>query len=496
MNFMNKLNLSMNKKRTNSKKDLLNHNITKFVNLILSNKPISFFQNIKGNNNNNLIHKIHISGKGYSLKNHILQNSKISLVNNINNIKKLQIPDLSNNKNSVIRNKISQDMNLSCNNSKRIIKSKKFYITNKKQNDIPNDNTYFYNKKNINIKNHKSTSLNKLKIKNSKSISISRNLNKSGCSLDRKKIYNKSLSPNENDNKSKSLLKFNKINCSINGNIKTNNKYLIKEPKKLNKVLKTKKNTFIKCHQKSLHSDSLAKYHEYYSSVIINNNIRKLSHKNIQNLKTSEKNNTYGNITTNNSDKENTNFSTKKNNNYNNLTTHSNNLLYYTTNFNNSTNITETNNNELTAENKISKQKKIVKKRLGLPFPFHPNSKKEDFYNHIESKKLLIRNNKSEINIPYNKNNNNKSFRLRRGNSSLDNFGIHKTVRNFKDKNDSFFDLYSSNNNINNYSNKANNNSILLKNSNNYEDIGVEMAHFRIIAIIQENKKLLNKEDK
>ena len=69
-------------------------------------------------------------------------------------------------------------MNLSCNNSKRIIKSKKFYITNKKQNDIPNDNTYFYNKKNINIKNHKSTSLNKLKIKNSKSISISRNLNK------------------------------------------------------------------------------------------------------------------------------------------------------------------------------------------------------------------------------------------------------------------------------------------------------------------------------
>ena len=80
--------------------------------------------------------------------------------------------------------------------------------------------------------------------------------------------------------------------------------------------------------------------------------------------------------------------------------------------------------------------------------------------------------------------------------SSLDNFGIHKTVRNFKDKNDSFFDLYSSNNNINNYSNNANNNSILLKNSNNYEDIGVEMAHFRIIAIIQENKKLLNKEDK
>ena len=57
----------------------------------------------------------------------------------------------------------------------------------------------------------------------------------------------------------------------------------------------------------------------------------------------SEKINTNGNITTNNSDKENTDFTTKKNN----LTTHSNNIPYCITNFNNSTNITETNNIEL-----------------------------------------------------------------------------------------------------------------------------------------------------
>ena len=68
------------------------------------------------------------------------------------------------------------------------------------------------------------------------------------------------------------------------------------------------------------------------------------SHKIINNIQTTENNNKYGNIITNNSDKENTYFTTKKNN----LTTNSNNNMpYFTTNFNNSTNITETNNNEL-----------------------------------------------------------------------------------------------------------------------------------------------------
>ena len=144
-----------------------------------------------------------------------------------------------------------------------------------------------------------------------------------------------------------------------------------------------------------------------------------------------------------------------------------------------------------------------MKKKLGLPF--HPNSKKEEFYSHIESKKFIIRNNKSEINIPYNKNNN-KSCRLRRDNSSFDNFGIHKSIRNIKEKNDSFFDIYSSKNidNINQYENsnllietfqsRNNKNFVLIKDED--EDIGVEMAHFRIITIIQENKRLLNKEDK
>lgn len=498
MNLMHKLNISMNKNINSSKKDLLNNNINKFVNLILTNKPISFFQKNKVNNNNSLVHKIHISGKGYSLKNLCLQNSKISLINNIKNIKKLQLQESIKSKNSMIRNKINHDANLSSHNSKRIIKNKKLYLANKKQNEIPNDNSHYFKRDKYDIKYQKSASLKKSKIKTTKSISICRNLNISGCSLDRKKIFNKSISPDDND--SKSLNKFNKISSSINGNIKAKNKYLIKEPKKINKVLKIKDNSYIKNHQKLLYSDYFFKDKTHYSSVIITDK-KKMSDKNMNYLKTSEKNNTNGNITTNISDKENTNFSTKKNN----LTTHSNNILYFTTNFNNSTNITET-NNDMTSENKISKQKRTVKKRLGLPF--HPNSKKEEFYNHIESKKLHKRNYKSEIYIPYNKNNiNNKSCRLIRDNSSLDNLGIHKNIRNIKDKNDSFFDLFSSKSNKN-FPKKENNNStffvetfqnnsiasLCLKKDEN-EDIGVEMAHFRIIAIIQENKRLLNKED-
>lgn len=120
------------------------------------------------------------------------------------------------------------------------------------------------------------------------------------------------------------------------------------------------------------------------------------SRKNINNL---DKFNTYGNITTNNSDKENTDFTTKKNN----LTTHCNNIPYFTTNFNNSKNIIEANNNEITSESEIIKQKKNVKKKLCLTF--HPNSKKGELYKQIEIKnKSLIKHNiKNEMNIPYNK---------------------------------------------------------------------------------------------
>ena len=233
-----------------------------------------------------------------------------------------------------------------------------------------------------------------------------------------------------------------------------------------------------------------------------------------KNLNNAEKNITYGNIPTNNSDKENTDFSTKKNN----LTTHSNNIPYFTTNFNNSTNITETNNNELTNENKICKQKKIIKKKLSLPI--HPNSKKEELYKQIETKnKSLMKNrNKSDVIIPYNKKNN-KSFRIIKNNSPSSyfygikdkKFDIHYTLKN---KNNSFFDIYNNNvdndqsnnffdsfdsyNEENKFCDLNKNNLLCLENEKLEKDdlFGVEMAHFRIVSIIQENKKLLNYKDK
>jgi hypothetical protein len=217
------------------------------------------------------------------------------------------------------------------------------------------------------------------------------------------------------------------------------------------------------------------------------------SHKDLNNIHTTEKNNTYGNITTNNSDKENTYFTTKKNN----LTTHSNNLPYFTTNFNNSTNITETNNNELTMENKTMKQKKIIKKKLGLPF--HPNSKRAENYNQYESNNNLL--------IPYNKKSNN-NLRIKRDNSPLCDYGtkfekirINNLARN---KNDSFFDLYKSindsksNNFVDSFDMFQDKNQSDIFNNNNFsfkykEDdlIGAEMAHFRIVSFIQKSKKLL-----
>lgn len=480
MNSNGKRIFPLDKNKTNSKKELSNNNNkAKLINLILSKKPISLLSNLKYNNMS-LSHKINVTKKGYLCKNPSLQKSKASLENNFNNIKKMQLQDFSNYKNIKKRKKIKKDVDTSCNNLKLRLKNKSFILKNKFSYEIPNDNISYIKKKKCLIKNQKSESITKLKLKKSQSISISRNLNMSGYSFEGKKIFNKSLSQH-------------KINCSINGNIQSS-KYLNSKIKNISQDLKHKINLFIN-EQK----------------------LKKSKSKKV--IKSLEKNNICGNITTNNSDKENTDFSTKKNN----LTTHSNNMPYITTNFNNSTNITETNNNELISENKLLKQKKIIKKKLGLPF--HPNSKKLEYFNQLESSKnnLVIRNNKSQINIPFNKKNN-KKYEIKRNNSPFDNRRIkigkciiHHSARNKKNTKDSYFDLYTNTNNEehnarNNYfiesfdSFKGNNISCVLKNNNlnvyrnenivKEDSIGVEMAHFRIVATIQENKKLIKCEDK
>ena len=484
MNINVKLNPSKDKNRTYNRKELLsNNNKIKLINLILSKKPISLFSNLKYNNIL-LSNKIHILGKRYSLKNSCIQKSKVSLDSNLNNIKKMKVQDLSNYKNlkGKKKTKIKKNIDTSCNRLKNTLKNKSFYIMNKNSYEIPNDNIAYIKKKKYFIKNQKSESIKRLKMK--KSLSISRNLNMSGYSFEGRKNSNKSLSNNIN-------------NFSINKNNQSSIKYLNKNKKNYSQDLKYKISLFVK----ELKLKSSGK-------ILKTSN----SGKNINNIKSSEK--IYGNIITNNSDKENTDFSTKKNN----LTTHSNNMPYFTTNFNNSTNITETRNNEFIIENKPSNKKKIIKKKLGLPF--HPNSRKVEYYNNIESKNnLLIRNNKSEIYIPYNKKNN----RIKKDISPFNNcriklgkFNIHHSARNKKNKNDSFFDLYSDiNNNDNDKRYKirdpfdslknfnksyveSNNNFIILRNENieKEELISVELAHFRIVAIIQENKKILKYQEK
>ena len=478
MNLNGKFILQKNKNKINNKKDLLSNDKIKLINLILSKNPISLLSNIKYKNTN-LSHKIHFSGKRDSFKNSSIKKIKVSFDNNINNIKKVKAKDFSNYK--IIKKENKKKIDTSYNNFKNVLKNKSFYIINKRSYEIPNDNISYIKKKKCAIKNHNSDLIRRLKLKKSKSISISRNLNISGCSFEKRKNSNKSLSNIIN-------------NFSINGK----NSFYLKSKNKRNfsQDLKYKIRLFVK-EQKLKNSRKVLR--SSYSG------------KNLSNIKTSEKI-----ITTNNSDKENTEFTTKKNN----LTNHSNNIPYFTTNFNNSTNITETNNNEFIPENKISSKKKIIKKKLGLPF--HPNSKKEEYYNQLERKNhYLIRNNKSEIYIPYNKANN-KSCKIKRDISPFNNCrmklgksSINHSAKNLKNKNDYFFYLYSDTNNDNNNKNnnymnsldtsrkidknyaQKNNNFIILRNENMEKEqlIGVEQAHFRIVAMIQENKKLLNSQE-
>ena len=298
MNLNGKYNILLNKVKISSNKNLLNINRDKLQNLILSKKPLSLLCSLK-RNTSGFVNKNQISCKKLSLKNCCLKGAKMELINKDNNIKKLQVQNFSNNLKNKCDNKIS-------------------HILNKVSNEIPSDTFSYTKKQKYIIKKQKSSLIKKLKYKNTKSYSISRNLYMSGRYSFRK------LSNKYPENL--------RINYSFNGNIRPKNKYLISNKKKYDFESKCKMN-FYRIEQKV----------KKLRKVLKSSNSRK-------NLNNAEKNITYGNVPTNNSDKENTDFSTKKNN----LTTHSNNIPYFTTNFNNSTNITETNNNELTKRKQIS----------------------------------------------------------------------------------------------------------------------------------------------
>ena len=470
MNLNSQLNYPLNKNKS-YKKDLINKNVSKIINLILSNKS-SILSNLKSQSNMNN------TKKGYSLKNYHYLKNKISIPKENQKIFNREISKVN------LINKTNINIINIYNKSKNKLNDNNFYILKKQKlnensnnNEIPN-NILSCQKTKKKILNYLKTELTP-KLKNNNSFSISRNLNESEIPLNIKKKLKRDLLSNDKINNK------NRLNWTINSLNKKN-----KKQKNLSQNVRTKINLYLE-RQKMFSQRE-------YSSAFLKNKYQKKKD-NILNLlgvfkkkrKTNEQNNTFGNITTNNSEK--------------NTTTYSNNIHYYTTNCNSITNITD-GNNEFNYENKCIKEKKTLKKKVGLPF--HPNSKKDIFYIQVDSKKYLLRNNKSEINIPYNKKN--KIFKIKRDNSNnnykLINMknkkflkcGINKTIieRNNslslgKNKNlISSFECTNSSKNSNfyTYSNRENDNKDLC------EDI--ELNHFRIVTIIQENKKILNENDK
>ena len=184
----------------------------------------------------------------------------------------------------------------------------------------------------------------------------------------------------------------------------------------------------------------------------------------------------------------------------------------------NKTDINAVNVSENLSLNKFKNNKNLKKK---IKLPFSPSSNKKEIFKQIKNKKCFIRNNKNEINIPYNKKNkltrqnSYYNFNTNNLNSIKNRRMINNTTREdasslidseMTKKNNSiyYFDSVTRTNaNNNSFSNsnmkselnivKENNLNFLQSNETNK---GVEMNHFKIVALIQENKNLLEKFEK
>ena len=484
--------LNKDKKQYN-KKNLLNKNITKIVNLILSNQPIA--SNINNPNYNKLYKNNNLNKKVNSMKRNNLKNNKSLFLNDnkmffIRDLSKINIQKKLTN-NIYIKNK-SNNIRFKKNN----IFNKRKYNENLNNNIIRINNTLYHRQININGQIIDSVS----NFKKTKSYSASQNLNNSNSSANLNNMPYRKINIEGEYGK----IKNNKNISNLTVRKKNNNNkfYLIKKRKNLSHDLKAKINIYLEQQKKCSNRGHSNKIN--YSPFLINNNFIKkrnisYSSERIKKIKKLKNNKTSVNITSNNSDKDYTNISIKKNittTNYSN-----NNIHYYTTNFNSSTNITETNNDLYN-----SKEKKISKKKIKLPF--HPNYKN----NKNEKKKFLIRNNKSEINIPYNKKNKICNSNINSTNNiKCNNLKYQKKEKiniqnSSKDKNNIFIDLFrkkfinSSSQGLH-IKNKISisKNDLYISSKNKKKNIelneGIEMNHFRIVTIIQENKKLLKEND-
>ena len=461
-----------------TRKNLKDKSITTIINLILSDQPLSYFKF-----NDKKFHKIKIKDKGYSTqnksKNSNFQNNKLSFIEK--EVKPVtNKTQYSGDKNNIINHykiiKYSNRFQYNKSNSFYILpnNSLKYNKSQKCNNYIPNanNNRISQQKKKRNIIKKMKSNSNK-KHQKSNSFSLSQNLNYSHC-LENKSMKKKNCSANKSHSKNKRSFKY------IGKNKKTNIFYLIKKRNNLSHDVKTKINMYIEQQKKYSQRENLNE-----------GNYNKYSYKNLSSFHNNKKlnrNNTCINIktnTTNISDKAG--ISTKKNNittSY--INTNTSNYNYnnhnFTTNFDKSTNITET-NNEMNNEFRLIKEKRKIK----LP--------------------TFINSNKSEINIPFNKNSklnqngressihNFKKFNLKNRKMGKYNINLNNTSREKKSRliglcnNKSFINSF----NLLNFKNNISINSNTINNETVCE--GIEMNHFRIVSIIQENKKLLkNKE--
>lgn len=501
MNLNFGINYPLNKDKNLIKKDLVNKNFTKIINIILTNQPIAL-SNL--NYHKKFIHKIYSSKKELSMKNYKLKKYKSSYFNDDDKLFNPQLSkiNIENKENSNTKKNCDKKSNKRSNDSFYILNKRKF-SDNLKSKNVPINNTSYQRQKKIIINNQRIESISNYN--KSRSFSKSQNLNYSNGSFDIKKILERKFSSKKGENKNS----IKKINLTINNKDKNNKFYLIKKRKYFSHDLKTKINLYIQQQKKykkrkNSNRDNINSNMNQINKYIGNASFSYDRLKKIKKVKNN--NNTFTNITTNNSDKDNINMSTKKNDK---TTTYcnTNNIHYFTTNFNSSTNITET-NNDLFNNNKGSKEKKMLKKKIKLPF--HPKSKISYWNRQPDTRKLMIRNNKSEINIPYNRKN--KVTKIKKDNSTK-NFKLIYLNRNKFEKpnmhntsrvSNNFIDSYINKNYLNSsvhFRNKISisKNNLYISSKEKYVDKefeeGIEMNHFRIVSIIQENKKFLRKND-
>ena len=431
----------INKVLTNTKKESLKRRTPSVINLIIPGhkKELSCFKISK-----NLIPKLFLSKKVYSLKNIYTNPKYLSLKNNDST---LYLKEKKVSKSNSSHRKITEQ-NLNEINYKG--KNNSFCIQSN-NNNIENKRTY-----NSILKSETFSNV-KLLIKNARSFSSSPNINY---------FTNSDELIHVNKNNNNIIIILNRNNKKLRIKKKSS---LFKSKSKSNVIsnIKTRNNLSF-CDNEKNDNDIY-----FYNGYTITRN--KIPSKICAKIK--------ANI----SDKENI-------NNYN------------------FTNINKSNINE-SLYLPISKQN--LKKKINLPFS--PASNREEFFKQIKYKKYFIRNNKNQSNIPFRKN-----AKLIKQNSfynSNSNLIIFKTKDNKKlndskkEDSNSFFDIeiYKKTNsmsffdmgkktNANSYSYSNTELFISTKENNfeykaNYLANEVEMYHFKIVKIIQNNKLMLLKDE-